>query len=301
MASQINKTQSEIILKRKKCFGETKPNLQRAKKIYSKKNQSFFQNSCDISALNDSQVEICPMLPSLSQKITRITPLNEIYSHADKANYYARKLSYMLTNKLENEGFFKVYSKIYSEIAEFFPEFKEILQILRKGLALSAINERHHDNFEFKNDINSIKGEIGTILKKKQQKTEQLLIKLNNLSQEHEKLQNKYEKLRVKFKQYKQAVYNDPAKYIEAEKVMEKMWKQCRIIRKQKDIIFELTNSEQKLKKMYEICKNSGIELESLIEDNKHTVINPSIKLYLRSKSRAMSDCDDSPASCNNR
>lgn len=288
----MKERQSTVIIKPKKELIERIQSISCIKKIYSKINKSCLQNSYDFSTLNNSQNESCLFFPSINRKISRIPPLSEMYDHAKKADYFARKLSYMLVNKNENECFFNVYSKIFSELADYFPDFSQILHILRKGLALSAINDRHFDDFEFKNSITNTKSEIEIILHKKQQKTKQLLSKLNNLSQKHEILQKKYEKLKSKYENYKQIIRNDSAKYIDAENLLEKMLKQNKVIEIQKNMITELKNAQEKLKGICEKCKNEGIEFENIMKRDKNTIINPTVKFYTTSKSQADSDSD---------
>ena len=195
----------------------------------------------------------------------------------EKSRHLLSKLTHLLSEKITTQGSFTIYSKIYTELADYLIEFKDILMVLREGLVKSGIQERKFADFEFKEVLNTKQKELSDLLEKERKDKALMATKLNKLSDEIVSLKVKHKELLIKYEEYEKIIKNDPNKFIEAEKLVEKMMNQCQIINKQQNFIHELQHSESKLKKILEMCEKKGFVVEDAFKQCKNSVLNPGI------------------------
>lgn len=218
------------------------------------------------------------------KKTMKTWDFTEISHSLDKAKHFTSSLAYLLSNRTAKSTTFQIYSEIYLQVSEYFPEFKDLFAILRRGLVISAIKEKDFEEFEFKKDIEKYQSELPGILEKERKENQKLVKKLNALANENLKIKDDYDKMHQKYLEYEQIIYSDPNRFIEAEKLFEKMMEQCNIIHKQQNYIQELKISDLKLKKILEYLEAKGMCIESLLNSDVHSVINPSLtKVFRRS------------------
>ncbi|OMJ66825.1 hypothetical protein SteCoe_36193 [Stentor coeruleus] len=218
------------------------------------------------------------------KKSTKTLDFTETCQYLEKAKHFTSKLAYLLSSKTMKSTTFQIYSSIFFEVSDYFPEFKELFRILRKGLVISAIKEKEFEEFEYKNEVEKYENTLPGLLDKERKENEKLIKKLNLLSSENFKIKQDYEKLNKKYLDYEEIIYKNPNHYIEAEKLFEKMMEQCEIIQKQQNYIQELKISDLKLKKILQYCEGKGICVESMLDGGENTVINPNLtKVFKRS------------------
>ena len=109
-----------------------------------------------------------------------------------------------------------------------------------------------------------------------------LINKLNALSYENDNLNKKLENMSNKYDEYDKIIHSNPSKFIAAQKLLEKMLKQCDIIKKQQNYIQVLKYSELKLNVIISECQQRGINIEKIIDEAQNTVLNPSISKILK-------------------
>ncbi|OMJ73539.1 hypothetical protein SteCoe_27764 [Stentor coeruleus] len=208
----------------------------------------------------------------------------ETCHHLEKVKHFTSKLAYLLSNKTTKSTTFQIYSEIFFEVSDCFPEFKELFAKLRKGLVISAIKEKDFEEFEYKNEVEKHESELPNLLEKERKENQKLIKKLNLLANENLKIKQDFEKMHKKYLDYEEIIHTNPNHFIEAEKLFEKMMEQCEIIQKQQNYIQELKISDIKLKKILQYCEGKGICIESMVNCEENTVINPSLtKVFKRS------------------
>lgn len=214
---------------------------------------------------------------NISKSSNNLRGQSSSFLFTEKSGHLLSKLTHLLSEKANTQGSFSIYSKVYSELADYLIEFKDILMILREGLVKSGIKEREFANFEFKQDLNTKQKELSELLEKERKDKASMAKKLNKLSDEIVSLKVKHEELLKKYLEYEKIIKNDPNKFIEAEKLVEKMMNQCQIINKQQNFIHELQHNESKLKKILEMCEKKGFAVEDAFKQCKNSVLNPGI------------------------
>lgn len=218
------------------------------------------------------------------KKLTKTLDFTETCQYLEKAKHFTSKLAYLLSSKTMKSTTFQIYSEIYFEVSDCFPELKELFVRLRKGLVISAIKEKDFEEFEFKNEVEKYESNLPHLLDKERKENQKLIKKLNLLASENLKIKQDYEKMHKKYLDYEEIIHKNPNHFIEAEKLFEKMMEQCEIIQKQQNYIQELKISDLKLKKILQYCEGKGICIESMINCEENTVINPSLtKVFKRS------------------
>ncbi|OMJ81028.1 hypothetical protein SteCoe_18591 [Stentor coeruleus] len=264
MATRILKHTSEQCIKKTSLQIDLSPYLRSYKRNYSQFSKKLCESSKKILIDNDFK-EKSKLQAKLPKRISGATE-NPIFS--EKAKYFSSKLTHLLSEQPVSSGQFEIYSKIFFEIAEFFPDFKDLLQTLRKGLVISAFKEKDYNKFEFKHEVEVINSELHMIFNKERKDKHKLIKKLNILSSEYDTLKYDYQELLKKYELYEKAVKSNPIKYIEAENLLEKMTRQCQIIEKQNICIKDLRSSEIRLKRILEYCKGKDIDMDMLLNEN---------------------------------
>lgn len=262
------------------------PYTKKFQPVATNKRKQNLEISLKLTKENDEKLDINNYNPVKNDWERRKYSCIDHGMYTEKAKHLKYRLAFLLSQKSVKFTNFQIYSKVFSEFADLFPDFKEILLIFRKGFVISALQEKDFDDFEFKNEVKTSSCETQMILNKERKENQKLIDKLNNLAAEYDKLMITYEALQKKFEVYEKAVMNDPVKYIEAEGLLIKMQKQCQIIKRQMNIIHELKNSDLKLRKLLEECKIRGINVEKFLStDYSNTVLNPKkIKTLVRSR-----------------
>lgn len=273
MATRILKHASEQYIKKNSLQIDLSPYLRSYKRNHSQFSKKLCESSNKIPIDNDFK-ETSKIQPKLPKRISRFSGITENPIFSEKAKHFSSKLAYLLSEQPVSSVRFEIYSKIFLEIAEFLPEFKDILLTLRKGLVISAFKEKDYDEFEFKHEAEATNSELQMIFNKERKEKHKLIKKLNILSSEHDTLKYDYQELLKKYELYEKAVKSDPIKYIEAENLLEKMTKQCQIIEKQNSCIKDLRNSEIRLKRIIEFCKGKGIDVDMFLSENKIAALN---------------------------
>jgi hypothetical protein len=209
----------------------------------------------------------------------------ESLNQISKSHQLTSKLLHSLSEKTSSKSKFLIFSSVFLELAEYLKEFKDLLMTLRKGMIVSAIEERETTTFEFRECFSKGKNDLSSKLEKEIKEKERLASKLNTLSDDYINLKEKSESISKKFTEYEKIVKNDPNKFIEAEKLIEKMMDQCKMIQKQQNYIHELQLNETKLKKIIEICQEKGIILDQISKESFNSILNPGVtKIYRKSK-----------------
>ncbi|OMJ76480.1 hypothetical protein SteCoe_24149 [Stentor coeruleus] len=262
------------------------PYTKKIQPVATNKRKQNLEISLKLTKENDEKLDITNYTPVKNDWESRKYSYVDHGMHTEKAKHLKYRLAFLLSQKSVKFTNFQIYSKVYFEFADLFPDFKEILLIFRKGFVIAALQEKDFDDFEFKNEVKTSSCDTQMILNKERKENLKLIDKLNNLTAEYDKLMINYEALQKKFEVYEKAVMNDPVKYIEAEGLLNKMQKQCQIIKKQINIIHELKNSDLKLRKLLEECKKRGINVEKVLStDYSNIVLNPKrIKTFARSR-----------------
>lgn len=220
-----------------------------------------------------------PKLSSISK--TR----SDLSDFSEKSRQLTSKLIQNLTEKSSQASKFSIFSNIFIELADFLPDFKDLLLTLRKGIAVSAIEERDFSSFEFSGFLNQGKSTLALALEKEQKEKQRLAAKLNSLSDEFIQLKEKYEYMKTKYEEYEKIVKSDPNKFIEARSLIDKMMSQCQVIQRQQNYIHELHHNESKLKKIIEVCQQKGIVLDDIYKTSYNSVLNPGVtKIYKKAK-----------------
>ena len=204
------------------------------------------------------------------------------YETSETAKHLTSKLAYLLSLKTPESTVFTIYTEIYHELANYLDDFKDLLEILRKGLAISAIKEHESSDFEFKNELDKSITSFGELLDKERKEKIGLINKLNILSDENNDLSQRLEKVLTKYNEYDKIIHSNPSKFIDAEKLLEKMLKQCEIIKKQQNYIQELKYNELKLNKTLAECEKRGINLSDIMNEEKDSVMNPTVNKILK-------------------
>lgn len=155
----------------------------------------------------------------------------------EKNKYLLAKLNLELASKNHKKSEFQIYSDIFSEVIEILPQFRSILETLKKGLVLAAFKELGKDGFEFQEEINKSQQGIFKTLEKETKEKNLLIVKLNKISDELERFKIEYEDMKVSYLKYKKVVENDTQKYIDANYLVQKMMNQCSIISTQNEYI----------------------------------------------------------------
>lgn len=226
----------------------------------------------------------------VSKSSNNVRDQNNCYMFTEKSRQLFSKLGHLLSGKANTKGSFHIYSQVFNELADYLIEFKDILMVLKEGLVLSGIKEKDFSDFEYKRNLNNTQKDLSELLEKERRDKALLANKLNKLSDDYMELKKTNESLQKKYSEYEKIIKNDPNKFIEAEKLLEKMMSQCEIIRKQQDFIHELQHSEIKMKKIIEICEKKGFVVEEVLKQSKHSVLNPGI-LKLFKKSNTLTEC----------
>ena len=206
------------------------------------------------------------------------------YEFSEKAKNLTSRLAYFLSLKSSSLTEFQIYSKVYQELAEYMDDFKDILETLRKGLVIFGIKDKDSPDFEFKTEVNASVCDIGLQLDKEKKEKATLINKLNTLSAENLKLSEKQEIISSKCNNYEKIIHKNPSMYIDAEKLVEKMMKQCEIIRKQQIYIHELQASEMKLNKLMQKCEEKGFNVMEFCSDEKSGILNPHFQNTIKFK-----------------
>jgi hypothetical protein len=187
--------------------------------------------------------------PTGEKRLQLINEFAEWNKHTEKSRYFESKLAHLLADKPLNMTVFQIYSSIFSEFADYLPEFKELLVILKRGLVVSGIKEKDFAEFEYKNDSSFHYTETAQILDKERKENLKLVSKLNAITNENQEMKHTIEKLTKENEENLKIINSSPKLYIEAEKLLEKMTKQSEIIRSQKSQLNELKYQELILKK----------------------------------------------------
>lgn len=225
----------------------------------------------------------------ISKSTNKVRDHNNSFMYTEKSRQLSSKLGHLLSEKANTKGSFKIYSQIFTELADYLIEFKDILMVLKQGLVLSGIEEKDFSDFEYKN-LNNTRKDLSELLEKERRDKALLANKLNKLSDDYVELKKNNENLQKKYSEYEKIIKNDPNKFIEAEKLLEKMMNQCEIIKKQQDFIHQLQHSESKLKKIIEICEKKGFVVEEAFKQSKNNVLNPGIMKVFK-KSNTVTEC----------
>lgn len=273
----MNRSISSKSKKRNSLKIDASPYNERNKRSLVRLPSNFSNNSMKI--IPEVLSTANSVMQSYSNKKKSSSPSNYQYTYGnlEKAKRFSVKLADLLSSKTSEKTEFQIYSKVYSELAEYLCEYKEILEILRKGLVVFAIKEREIPSFEFRTEANAASNEIGAQLDKERKEKTALIHKLNALSVKNLELVEENKKILVKLAEYEKAVHRDPNMFIDAEKLVEKMMKQCEIIRTQQIHIHELKTNEFRLEKIIQYCESKGIKINELVEERKNTVINPNM------------------------
>ena len=232
--------------------------------------------------LKQKKTESKVLIQSKPKKISFCINYRDRFETSEAAKHLKSKLAYLLSIKSPELTVFTIYTRIYHELANYLDDFKELLEILRKGLAVSAIHERNNSNFEFKDEIDISCNEFSMLLEKERIEKIGLINKLNALSYENDNLNKKLENMSNKYDEYDKIIHSNPSKFIAAQKLLEKMLKQCDIIKKQQNYIQVLKYSELKLNVIISECQQRGINIEKIIDEAQNTVLNPSISKILK-------------------
>lgn len=285
MAGVFDKIKSEKHMKKHSVYSEPISFSRSMKRLKTNPGKKMIDNFQRSSLENEVKVENCNFQTKYQSRHARVATYSETYAFLDKAKYFTTKLAHLISSRPVNSEIFDIYSKIYVEFADSFPEFKDFLLSLRKGLVVSAIKEKNFENFEFRDELESNQTELKELFHKERQEKFRLVTKLNNLTEEYTKIKQECETLKIKVEGYEKAWLNNPIKYIEAENLVQKMLKQCEIIEKQKNIINELKGSELKLKKILERLEMYGVDTKNFAFKRENTILNPKcIKSYNRSR-----------------
>ncbi|OMJ76510.1 hypothetical protein SteCoe_24133 [Stentor coeruleus] len=285
MAVPLNKIKSEKLTNKNSIGSESSPYSRSMHRLHTSSYKKNVENYSKCNLDTEVKIENCNFYTKLHSRHARIATYSETYAYLEKAKYFSLKLAHLISNKPMKFSNFEVYSRMLNEFADCFPEFKDFLLSLRKGLVLSAIKEKDFENFEFKTDIDNSQVDLKSLFNKERQDKFKIITKLNSLTDEHNRLKEEHETLKKKVEGYEKALLHNPVKYIEAENLVEKMLKQCEIISKQKVIINELKSSELKLKKIFEQLEMYGVNIENFTYNRENTILNPKcIKAYNRSK-----------------
>ena len=213
--------------------------------------------------------------PKVFLPIEKYSNYQKKYEFSEKAKSLTSRLAYMLSLKSSSSTEFQIYSKVYQELAEYLDDFKDILETLRKGLVIFGIKNKDSPEFEFKIEINASACDLGIQLDKEKKEKSMLINKLNSLSAENLKLSEKQEITANKCNEYEKIIHKNPSMFIDAEKLLDKMMKQCEIIRKQQIYIHELQASEMKLNKLIQKCEEKGFNVIEFCSDNNSGILNP--------------------------
>lgn len=186
------------------------------------------------------------------RKTIKATDMSETYTNVEKAKYFSLKLARMLANKSVNLTYFQIYTEIFNEFADFLPEFKDLLQHLRRGLVVAALREKDFEEFEFKKELERVDIDLNTKYNKERKEKRILANKLDLLSEEFLKVKDKYEEVQKKVIKYEKIIFPGYEEIEKNEKMILNMKNQFNILQKQKSCIHELKKTDPKLKKILE-------------------------------------------------
>lgn len=169
------------------------------------------------------KVEKSTIKSSLSNKNIRISSVFETSAYIEKSKNLSLKLAKMLSNKTLNSTYFSIYSEIYSEFTDLFPDFKDLLLSLRKGLVISAIKEKDFDEFDFRKDLEGFDSDLQKQLSKERKEKCKLANKLDNLSAQYFKLKEEHDVALKKVRKYEKIIFPDSENYNQSLKKFEKV------------------------------------------------------------------------------
>lgn len=205
------------------------------------------------------------------RKTIKATDMSETYTNVEKAKYFSLKLARMLANKSVNLTYFQIYTEIFNEFADFLPEFKDLLQHLRRGLVVAALREKDFEEFEFKKELERVDIDLNTKYNKERKEKRILANKLDLLSEEFLKVKDKYEEVQKKVIKYEKIIFPGYEEIEKNEKMILNMKNQFNILQKQKSCIHELKKTDPKLKKIldqFDIDGKLGQFLDANEEDD---------------------------------
>lgn len=205
------------------------------------------------------------------RKTIKATDMSETYTNVEKAKYFSLKLARMLANKSVNLTYFQIYTEIFYEFADFLPEFKDLLQHLRRGLVVAALREKDFEEFEFKKELERVDIDLNTKYNKERKEKRILANKLDLLSEEFLKVKDKYEEVQKKVIKYEKIIFPGYEEIEKNEKMILNMKNQFNILQKQKSCIHELKKTDPKLKKIldqFDIDGKLGQFLDANEEDD---------------------------------
>ncbi|OMJ76508.1 hypothetical protein SteCoe_24131 [Stentor coeruleus] len=202
------------------------------------------------------------------RKTIKATDMSETYTNVEKAKYFSLKLARMLANKSVNLTYFQIYTEIFNEFADFLPEFKDLLQHLRRGLVVAALREKDFEEFEFKKELERVDMDLDAKYNKERKEKRVLANKLDLLSEEFLKVKDKYEEVQKKVVKYEKIIFPDYEEIEKNEKMILNMKNQFNILQKQKSCIHELKKIDPKLKKILDQFDIDG-KLTQFLETNE--------------------------------
>lgn len=202
------------------------------------------------------------------RKTIKLADMPEVYSNVEKAKYFSLKLARMIANKSVTLTAFQIYTEIFNEVADFLPEFKDLLLILRKGLVISALREKDFEEFEFNKELEKIDSDLYSKYNKERKEKKILVKKLDVISSEYIKIKDKFEEMERKVIKYEKIIFPNADEIEKNGKKILDMRSQFSILQKQKSCMLELKKCDPKVKKVLEQIEIEGMKFGQIMDLN---------------------------------
>ncbi|OMJ81027.1 hypothetical protein SteCoe_18589 [Stentor coeruleus] len=210
------------------------------------------------------------------KKTIKLVDMPEVYSNVEKAKHFSLKLARMIANKSITLTAFQIYTEIYNEIADFLPEFKDLLLILRKGLIISALREKDFEEFEFNKELEKFDSDLYSKYNKERKEKKILVKKLDVISSEYIKIKDKFEEMEKKVIKYEKIIFPNADEIERNGKKILDMRSQFSILQKQKSCILELKKYDPKVKKVLEQIEIEGMKFGQIMDLNEQDLFEDS-------------------------
>lgn len=238
------------------------------KKPYQSSMKKPYDSMLNLTESTSEKPENVIFKPHRQQASLTLGNCHEITNHSEKAHYLKLKLTRMLQNRTNECSIFQIYSEVLFDISEYFPEFKDLLLAVRKGISISAIKEKDYEEFEFRKEIEGCNCEVQDVLNKERKEKSKLARKLDVLSEEYYRMKEQFEDMQKKILKYEKVIFPESSEFIKADKVLQDIRSQYSIIQKQKSCILELKRSDTKIKKLLEKCNSNGASFGQILQCN---------------------------------